>query len=58
MKSAVAFALVLCVVACQRDGERSDGEKPAVAPAKQPSRVAVKDDDLRVMLAEVASAKA
>lgn len=27
-------------------------------PAKQPSRVAVQDDDLRIMLAEIASAKA
>jgi hypothetical protein len=58
MRTAAVLALVLCVVACHRGGGRSSDETPAVTPAKQPSRAAAKDDDLRVMLAEVASAKA
>jgi hypothetical protein len=49
---------MLLLLGCHRGGERSHGQEPAKPPAKQPSRVAVQDDDLRIMLAEIASAKA
>lgn len=58
MKTAAVFALVLSLLGCHRGKERSDRGASATPSVKQPSRVAVQDDNLRVMLAEIASAKA
>jgi hypothetical protein len=58
MKTAVASAFLLLLFGCHQGSDHPYGGKPAPPPAKQPSRVAVQDDDLRVMVAEIASAKA
>jgi hypothetical protein len=53
-------ATLAAAAGCARDRDRGEA-KPASAPPpvpKQPARVAAGDDDLRVMLAEVAAAKA
>jgi hypothetical protein len=57
MRGGGISAFVLVLLGCYRGGDHPDGGKPP-PPAKQPSRVAVQDDELRVMLAQIASAKA
>lgn len=54
---AVAVLLAVLIGGCDR-GEDKAEQKPPPPPAQQPERTAAKDEDLRVMLAELAAHKA
>lgn len=58
MRAVVAAAVVATLIGGCRRGEEEADRKPAPPAAKQPERTAVKDEDLRVMIAALAAKQA